>query len=125
MISQSWQTLNFVGDETPLQEQPDSSAMLPRVITNVEFAKNMPKDQVLSYLVRTPSDSSAANLYETLTGQTVDLDGLNKASADGAHQPKHIISLKTESPPECFCLAAKVGGRCRRSSVRLFSDEAR
>ena len=53
MISQSWQTLNFLGDGTPLQEQPDSSTMLPRVITNVEFAKNMPKDQVLSYLVRT------------------------------------------------------------------------
>ena len=110
MISQSWQTLNFLGDGTPLQEQPDSSAMLPRVITNVEFAKNMPKDQVLSYLVRTPSDSSAANLYETLTGQTVDLDGLNTASADGAHQPKHIISLKTEPRQSAFISLQKWEG---------------
>jgi hypothetical protein len=110
MIAQSWQTLNFLGDGTPLQEQPDSSAMLPRVITNVEFTKNMPKDQVLSYLVRAPSDSSAANLYETFTGQTVDLDGLNKASADGAHQPKHIISLKTEPRQSAFVSLQKWEG---------------
>lgn len=110
MISQSWQTCNFLGDGTPLQEQPDSSAMLPRVITNVEFAKHMPKDQVLSYLVRAPSDSSAANLYETFTGQTVDLDGLNKVSADGAHQPKHIISLKTEPRQSAFVSLQKWEG---------------
>jgi hypothetical protein len=110
VILQTGQTFNFLDDETPLQEQPDSSAMLPRVITNVEFAKDMPKDQILSYLVRTPSDSSAANLYETLTEQTVDLDGLNKASADGAHQPKHIISLKTESRQSAFISLQKWEG---------------
>ncbi len=110
MIAQSWQTGNFGGDETPSQEQPDSSTRLPQVITNVEFAKSMPKDQVLAYLVRTPTDSSAANLYETLTEQTVDLDGLNKASIDGAHQPKHIISLKTEPRQSAFLSLQKWEG---------------
>ena len=81
MSLQTWRTFNFLDGETPLQEQPDSSAMLPRVITNVEFAKDMPKDQVLSYLVGTPSDSSAANLYETLTGQTTDAHFDNPLSA--------------------------------------------
>ena len=110
MIAQSWQTFNFLGDATPVQGQPDSSTMLPRVITNVEFAKNMPKDQVLSYLVRTPSDSSAVNLYETLAGQTVDLNGLNKASANGVHQPKHIISLKTAPRQSAFISLQKWEG---------------
>ncbi|HEY5864217.1 MAG TPA: hypothetical protein VI542_01480 [Candidatus Tectomicrobia bacterium] len=80
------------------------------MITNVEFAKNMPKDQVLSYLVRTPSDSSAVNLYETLAGQTVDLNGLNKASANGVHQPKHIISLKTAPRQSAFISLQKWEG---------------
>jgi hypothetical protein len=110
MIARSWQTGNFLGDETPSQEQPDSSARLPRVITNVEFAKNMPKDQVLAYLVRTPTDSSAANSYETLTRQTIDPDGLNQASAEGTHQPKHIISLKTEPRQSAFLSLQKWEG---------------
>jgi hypothetical protein len=84
--------------------------MLPWIITNVGFAKDMPKDQVLSYLVRTPSDSNAANLYEILTGQTVDIDDLNKASADGARQPKHVISLKTEPRQSAFISLQKWEG---------------
>lgn len=110
MILQTWQISNFLDDETPWQEQPDSSAMLPRIITNVEFAKDMPKDQVLSYLVRTPSDSNAANLYEVLTGQTVDIDDPNKAPADGADQPKHVISLKTEPRQSAFISLQKWEG---------------
>jgi|RhiMetdeSRZDD1v2_1073273.scaffolds.fasta_scaffold21955_4 hypothetical protein len=110
MIAQSWQTGNFLADETPSQGKPDSSTRLLRVITNIEFTKDMPKGQVLAYLIRTPTDSSAANLYETLTGQTIDLNGLNKASVDSAHQPKHIISLKTEPRQSAFLSLQKWEG---------------
>jgi hypothetical protein len=37
-------------------------------------------------------------LYEILTGQTVDLDGLNKASTAGTHQPKHVFSPQKTAP---------------------------
>lgn len=110
MIFQDGRTSNFLDDEAPLQEQQDSSAMLLRSITNVEFVKDMPKDQILSYLVRAPSDSNAANLYEILTGQTIDLDGQNKVPADGAHQPQHVISLKTEARQSAFISLQKWEG---------------
>lgn len=106
----AWQQPDFLEPEPLVHEQVDSSIILTRFITNVVFTEALPKEHVLSYFVRTESDSSTVDVYDTLTSQTSALDGLHKGLVTEESQHRHIMYLRTTPRQSVFISLQKWEG---------------
>lgn len=62
-------------DLSEFEEQPGSSSELSRFPLELESVRDLPKEQVLSYLTSPPAESRIQDLYDELTKETVNLRG--------------------------------------------------